>query len=195
MGKSKDSKKGKSSDHSKKARSNKSHENDQSSYRDVNSPPTLSDVLTWGILKFPELLEELSTIIASLDGGQIINPDSISNKPLGNYLNKLLRLLPLKHLEMQGWCKDKDSAVISISGHILNELLIAKTIRQPSDLTPSQLLASRSTPAILKDMIQRYPDLLAAVPTLLNNLAEGGVVQLGEMENEEVESIDLYLSI
>ena len=127
--------------------------------------------------------------MASLDAGQIISPASLDNKPLGIYLEKLLRHLPLKYLERQGWCKEKDSPITSISGYILNELLLSKSIVQPSDLTPSQLLASRSAPAILRDAVTKYPDLKNDIPVLLSSLSDGGSVQLMGMENREVSKI------
>ena len=153
------------------------------------SSPGLANVLTWGLLQFPELFNDIPMIMASLDAGQIISPTSLGNKALGRYLEQLLRHLPLKHLERQGWCKEKDSPIISISGYILNELLLAKSIVQPSDLTPSQLLASRSAPAVLRDAVIKYPDLKNDIPALLSNLSEGGSIQLGGMENEEVSEI------
>lgn len=153
------------------------------------SVPKLSNVLSWGLLQFPELFNDIPMIMASLDAGQIISPASLDNKPLGIYLEKLLRLLPLKYLERQGWCKEKDSPITSISGYILNELLLAKSIVQPSDLTPSQLLASRSAPAILRDAVTKYPDLKNDIPVLLSSLSDGGSVQLTGMENIEVSKI------
>ena len=153
------------------------------------SVPKLSNVLSWGLLQFPELFNDIPMIMASLDAGQIISPASLDNKPLGIYLEKLLRHLPLKYLERQGWCKEKDSPITSISGYILNELLLAKSIVQPSDLTPSQLLASRSAPAILRDAVTKYPDLKNDIPVLLSSLSDGGSVQLTGMENREVSKI------
>ena len=153
------------------------------------SVANLSNVLSWGLLQFPELFNDIPMIMASLDAGQIISPASLDNKPLGIYLEKLLRHLPLKYLERQGWCKEKDSPITSISGYILNELLLLKSIVQPSDLTPSQLLASRSAPAILRDAVTKYPDLKNDIPVLLSSLSDGGSVQLTGMENREVSKI------
>ena len=153
------------------------------------SVANLSNVLSWGLLQFPELFNDIPMIMASLDAGQIISPASLDNKPLGIYLEKLLRHLPLKYLERQGWCKEKDSPITSISGYILNELLLLKSIVQPSDLTPSQLLASRSAPAILRDAVTKYPDLKNDIPGLLSSLSDGGSIQLMGMENREVGEI------
>ena len=152
----------------------------------MSSSSKLADMLSWGLLQFPELFNDLPMIMASLDSGQIISPDSLSNKPLGTYLKKLLEQLPLKYLERQGYCKEKSSPITSISGYILNELLLSKSIVQPSDLTTSQLLSSKTAPILLKEAVTSFPELLGDIPALLGNLSTGGSVQLGGIENEEV---------
>ena len=135
------------------------------------SPPSISNILSWGLLQFPELFNDLPMIMASIDNGHIISPDSLSDKSLGIYLEKLLSCLPLKNIPQQGWCKDKNSPITSISGYILNELLLAKCIVQPGDLTPSQVLASKSAPSVLREAVSKYPELKSDIPALLQSLA------------------------
>jgi hypothetical protein len=150
------------------------------------SSPNLANILSWGLLQFPALFTEFSTIVASLDAGNIICPSTLSNKPLGLYLDKLFSHLPLEFIDGRGWCKDKKSPISSISGYILNELLILKTIVQPSQLSPSQTLASRSAPAVMRDILTKFPELVEEIPGLLENMIGGGKVQLSGLENGEV---------
>lgn len=148
--------------------------------------PQLCDALTWGLLQFPELFEDLPLIMTGLDSSQIINPDNMINKKMGLYLSRFFEYLPLKYLERQGFCKDKNNPTTSMSGYILNELLISKSIMQPSQLIFSQLLSSRYATSLLKSMIVKYPELLNDVPSILDSLAGGDVIQLGGIENKEM---------
>ena len=124
-------------------------------------------------------------MLASLDAGNIISPQSLPNKPLALYLDNLFGSMPLKNLN-GGWCKDKDRNINSISGYVLNELLKLKVIVQPPELSASQTLSLRAAQTVLKDILLSYPELVEEIPGLLENLIGGGKVMLSGLENEEI---------
>jgi hypothetical protein len=150
------------------------------------SSPNLANVLSWGLLQFPVLFADFSTIMTSLDSGNIVCLENITDKSLGLYLDKVFKFLPLKFISGRGWSKDPENPIHSISGYILNELLTLKAIVQPSDLTPSQILSSKTAPGVIKDIMIAYPDLSQEIPAILEDMIGGAEVELGGIENAEI---------
>lgn len=150
------------------------------------SLPNLANVLSWGLLQFPVLFADFSTIMTSLDSGNIVCLENITDKSLGLYLDKVFKLLPLKFVSGRGWSKDPENPIHSISGYILNELLTLKAIVQPSDLSPSQILSSKTAPGVIKDIMIAYPDLSQEIPAILEDMIGGAEVELGGIENAEI---------
>ena len=150
------------------------------------SSPNLANVLSWGLLQFPVLFVDFSTIMTSLDSGNIVCLENITDKSLGLYLDKVFKFLPLKFTSGRGWSKDPENPIHSLSGYILNELLTLKAIVQPSDLTPSQILSSKTAPGVIKDIMKAYPDLSQEIPAILEDMIGGAEVELGGIENAEI---------
>ena len=153
---------------------------------DSMSSPNLANVLSWGLLQFPVLFADFSTIMTSLDSGNIVCLENITDKSLGLYLGKVFKLLPLKFVSGRGWSKDPENPIHSISGYILNELLTLKAIVQPSDLNPSQNLSSKTAPGVIKDIMIAYPDISQEIPAILEDMIGGAEVELGGIENAEI---------
>ena len=143
----------------------------------------LSSILTFGLISYPDLLDELPTIISGLDKNQSIEIHMISNHELRNFLSILFDLLPLEYRPNNGWSKLK--TVTSLSGYIMSHLLESKSIVQPGDLSPSQTLSVRLTTFLL-DMVRDIPTLRLELSALLENILLNRSVNIGELENEEV---------
>ena len=150
------------------------------------SLPNLANILSWGLLQYPVLFEDFSKIMVSLDSGNIVCLENLTDKSLGLYLDEVFKCLPLKYSAGRGWSKDPENPIHSISGYILNELLTLKTIVQPADLTPSQALSSKSAPGVIKDIMIAYPDLSQEIPAMLEDIIGGAEVQLGGLENGKI---------
>ena len=172
----------------KKEKSDPKESSKESLIQDPNSGSELSYLLTWGLLKFPQLMDELPLIIASLDGGQLVDIKGLSNVKLRTFLSRLFGKLPLEDSE-EGWSKfpsDHDLSVASLSGYLLNELLLSKAIVQPTDLSSSQLRSQKLIPDVLIEILVRTPSLEAELMPLLESLLEGDSVLLSGLEDKKV---------
>ena len=164
--------------HHKKSRRDREDDNDDDGIDDAprDVPSALAAALTWGLLRFPKLLDELPQMMAALDAGQLVNIAGLSNQPLREYLEHLFALLPacLQHSPGDGWYKVE--GVKSVSGWLLHRLLATGAVVQPSALSAAQQLASRAAPVTLLDALGAHPSLAADVPPLLGGVARGGMV-------------------
>ena len=151
-----------------------------------SKPSELAGALSWGLLTFPKLLDELPQMLAALDAGQLVNIDSLSNKPLKGYLEKLFVLLPLRYSSGDGWYKDKDSGIKSISGCVLHRLVQTGAIVQPSDLTAGQQSAATRATLVLLKVMDTHPELASELPALLEGIGQGQAVRLGGIQDPHV---------
>jgi hypothetical protein len=150
----------------------------------MSNENNLSSAITYGLLKFPKLIEELPSMLSALDAREYINVDLISDIEYRTYLQQLMQILPLRHDEGYGWYKDR--SVASVSGSILHKLLDLKSIAQPNSLTISQSTSCRTPPMHLLILLSKFPSLKEEIPGLILSLKDGQEVQLNGIANEDV---------
>lgn len=167
-------------DHAQSSSSSKSHR------ASIPEDEPLAVLLNNAILKFPKLLEELPSMISTLDAGQFISIESISDLEQRNLLTEIALKLPLHYdKEDRLWFKnDKD---ISISGYILNFLLDDGCIKQPTELSISESIACQHGHwRTLMTLLSSYPELRTEFPQLLSVLRDGNCIDVDNIENETI---------
>ena len=166
----------------------KKHRHKRSKHEhDPSSASTLPAFLTRGLLRHPVLLTELPQMLAALDQGEVVNVGAIRDAGKRTFLHELFQThLPV--LETQGgtggWSKQPQIA--SLSGYTLMDLLSCSAIAQPAKLSPPQLLASRSLPLHLLNLLEAFPQLLPELPALFTSILDGQGVVLDGLENEDI---------
>jgi hypothetical protein len=122
-------------------------------------------------------------MISSLDAGQCISLESISNKEQRALLESIAKALPLEYdANHKLWYKPE--SIPSISQHILNTLLTNKNIKQPTTLSMSETFASQQAPLAYISLLASYPTLNAEFPPLLSVLLTGNAIDIENIENE-----------
>lgn len=147
----------------------------------------LAVTLTYGLLHFPvKLLEEIPLILSSLEAGEVVNIDAISDTSYKQYMHVLMSYLPVKKVQ-QGYYKNE--SIKSITGSILFSLLKSKSIVQPPALSSSQVLSCRTVPLYLLISLKEYPELIYDIPILLQKLLCGDSIQLNGIDNGSIKAI------
>ncbi len=144
----------------------------------------LSSHLTRALLLFPQLLDDIPAMIASLDTGESVNTDAIKDAHMREELVKILRCLPLQYESRSGWYKRPE--IVSVGGVLLMELLDAGSIKQPGVLNEAEALASRSAPQRLLTLLASFPELRLELPMLFDSLLDGQALQVDGMDNIDV---------
>lgn len=145
-----------------------------------------SALLSSGILTFPSLFEDFPAMISTIDSGQAVNINKISDKKKASILNRIFSCLPLVNDPNHGWYYNNSKTGEKVSSIILKKLLEEKVIKQPKVLNQSELLASQKAPLALLELFSKFPELLNEIPTLLSSLLDGKAIDVEDIENEDV---------
>jgi hypothetical protein len=149
-----------------------------------NNKASLSATLTYGLLQFPQLLADLPAMISAMEAGESVNIDAISDVHFRSYLQSLFPLLPVRKIGSDGYIRDP--SVQSIGSTLLHLLLEAKSIVQPTELSHSQSLSSRTAPLAFLSLLQKFPSLRDEFPVLLDMLIDGQTACLSGLSNVEM---------
>ncbi len=150
---------------------------------DAAAVHSLANELNWGILAFPNFIDDFVAMVTALEGGEYVNVANISNIKFRSSLTRLMQYLPVSE-NVNGYFKREPA--ISVSGSILKLLLDAGAIKQPTQLSNSERLASQQFPLLLRNLMNEFPDIKVAFPVLLAHIMDDNAVQLEDIENEDV---------
>jgi hypothetical protein len=154
---------------------------------------SLSDVLSYGLLRFPALQAELASLLTALDTNKAVQTVYIEDQDMKTYLEVLMSHLPVSHTAHEGW--SKDMKMESVKSYVIEALLKSGSIVQPSAMTSSQSTATRFTVSKFFYLMEKYPDLLQEIEPILQMIRDGGVVDIDQIENEDiVELLSSFLS-
>lgn len=161
--------------------------------RSAKGPDSLRLSLNAALLECRyKMLEEFPAILQSLDSGEFVHVDRISDSVFRGYLQSILTMLPsgangcgVRQDPQLGYYREKRVAV-SIVDCILSLLLESRTIAHPKDLSASQQQCSRKAPMVLLSLIDKYPKLIEELPALLYQIEQGNAVQLRDIKDEEL---------
>lgn len=143
--------------------------------------PALGDRLTWGVLNFPDLMDELPLIIHALDCDESINIVKIPDLGKREFLLSLVAMLPV--VSEMGLYR-RSSSDISIAKYL--HLCLNQSGEVVENLSEGQNLAFRyGIPRILR-MIGNFPDIRVELPSFLSNILEGNGVLLDGIEDEDL---------
>ena len=186
--KSKNKKSKKSKKSHKKDEQQRSDNDNKSNNNETHSlTHSLTQLLSVGMVLFPQLNHELSGILMALDSGKqfhLLNKTENKNK-FHSFLLKLFQLLPLKEESNNLW-KKKDYTT-NIRRYVMNHLLQSKTIIQPNILMKlsSETLVMNASNVILP-LMMKYPTLWNDINPLLHNFIAGEAVDVSGIEIQEI---------
>ena len=144
----------------------------------------LSNRLSWGLIRFPELIDQFPMIVSSLDQNEYVNINNIRNNELRLFLDNIMHLLPVELNEYRGWSRSDPD--VFVGKYINRQLLTAGTVKIASTLSQSEAAALRwGAPRVLH-ILTSFPDLRTDMSGFLQNLLEGNSVQLEDMANESL---------
>lgn len=141
-------------------------------------------MLSWGLLMYPQLIRELPMMITALDNFEYLKTDRISNTELKLFLDALMKELDVEYDTLRGWSRREGSTKINET--VVSSLVKCEVIFQPKDLTISETLSLRSGMTRLLSLFDQFPDLRFEIKPLLDNLLEGGAIQVGGIDNEDI---------
>eukprot|EP01039_Chlorochromonas_danica_P008773 gene8773-9675_t len=150
----------------KKSSSNKKKEN-----RNPREGNSLIEVVAEAVANYPQLLDLLPPIIASLDRGGIESFDTIEDKGMKEILTMIMKKLQLvDYIEKKGW--QRASAMIKIHKVIANDFLSQNPTRLVN--TTHQTLA----PAVMFAIILFFPDFILELPSLVTRVLDGKRIEV-----------------
>lgn len=160
--------------------------------RRMKSCMEISNRLSWGLIRFPELIEQFPMIVSSLDQNEYVNVNNIRNSELRLFLENIMQLLPVELNEYRGWSRSDPD--VFVGKYINRQLLTAGTVKAPSMLSQSEAAALRwGAPRILH-ILTSFPDLRTDLSGFLQNLLDGNSVQLDDMDNESLrDELSMFL--
>ena len=145
------------------------------------------------VLSFPQLIDDFPSMLAALDQGEVVNIDGISNPGMRNALTEIMSELPLEYAKGEGYFKS--SSIISVGGFLLMDLVSKGIIKQPTGLNETEQLSSRLAPLHLLGLLKKYPALKDDLISILDNIMDGGAVDLNGLEDEDIGiAIDTWLT-
>ena len=167
---------------SKKSKKSSKHEGDYKHKKRTVSerrPPRnqLSELLSIGMVLFPQLQTDLSGIILALDSGKqfqlLENGDQFNS-----FLLKIFEQLPLKQMN-NIWTKSERS--LNLRQIVLHNLLQSEVIGQPNTLLIPETLAMRAAQSFAP-LLTKFPSLWKDIIPLLNNFIAGEAVDVSGIE-------------
>mmetsp|Transcript_34974 Transcript_34974/g.65270 ORF Transcript_34974/g.65270 Transcript_34974/m.65270 type:complete len:541 (-) Transcript_34974:62-1684(-) len=176
-------------DHKRKDKKSKKHKklksykrsddhNSRNRSRNVNTPiDAVSQMLSVGMVLFPQLQSDLSGILMALDSGKQFQLLDNGDK-FNSFLLQLFKHLPLKE-KNSIWTKVDYST--KIRRYVMNSLLQNQVIEQPSTLSASKSLAIRAA-KVIAPLMTKYPTLWNDISPLLYNFSSGEAVDVSGIE-------------
>lgn len=163
-----------------------------------NEVPSLSEMLTFGLIKFPALQTELPSLFNALDANRGVNTDSIVDNELKLYLNTLMSFIPfVQFIREEGWCKmtsDLQSKDYQVKQLIVSTLLKEGSILPQSDLSNAQVQSTRFSSVKFLFLVEKFPGLVDELDAMLTNIIDGSAVNLNDIDNEDlVELLEKFL--
>ena len=142
------------------------------------SEEELESKLTWGLLLFPKLLEELPAIMLCYDQNEPVLIDNIKDESKRLYLKIIINDI------MQLKTKYKLPSLTKTIQYIFQKhILILKNV---NEMSAGESLVYRSgLPRILL-LLQQFPDLLSELPSFLSNLIDEKMVDISGITDDDV---------
>ena len=142
------------------------------------SEEELESKLTWGLLLFPKLIEELPEIMLCYDQNEPVLIDNIKDESKRLYLKIIINDI------MQLKTKYKLPSLIKTIQYIFQKhILILKNV---NEMSAGESLVYRSgLPRILLLLLQ-FPDLLIELPSFLSNLIDEKTVDISGIDDDDV---------
>jgi hypothetical protein len=150
----------------------------------MKSKTPLSDFFSWGLLMFPQLLEEFPMMVVSLDRNEYIKISSIRDVKLQSFLTNLMKQLPVEENVHRGWSRSNPDE--SIANYIRQRLLKEGSVKLSKNLSITNSTAFRFGASRIMLIIQSFPELRGELTSFLLNILEGDNVQLDGLDNESV---------
>jgi hypothetical protein len=168
----------KSKKHEKKSKKSKKHRSSEERVRS-NEHNALESALTFGLIKFPVLLDDLPVLLNALNAGKTVYFNDKSSE-IECFLNHLLSQLPLEATFDNGFKKKSDMK--SISKYLLTEMLSSKQVIQPSERSNPQI-TSIEVAKMLTQLLNQYPDLWGDLSAMLSNFIDMETIDLTGLDN------------
>lgn len=158
---------------SKHKSSKKSHKH-KSEHENPREGNSLLEFAAEAVADHVTLLDLLPPVIASIDRGATETLDHIHDKSMRSAMDGILKRLQVLDYE-GGW--RRSAANIKVHKLLASEFLMADHNRLFSS-TQQNL-----SPGVLLALVLFFPDVLAELPSLLQQLVDGNAVQIGGIEN------------
>ena len=142
------------------------------------SEEELESKLTWGLLLFPKLIEELPEIMLCYDQNEPVLIDNIKDESKRLYLKIIINDI------MQLKTKYKLPSLIKTIQYIFQKhILILKNV---NEMSAGESLVYRSgLPRILL-LLQQFPNLLSELPSFLSNLIDEKMADISGIDDDDV---------
>lgn len=143
---------------------------------------SLHSLLSQGVLKHPDFLQDFTQIVASLDQGKSVSVEGVESEELKRLYETILVSMPLVNHNGQ-WAKQ--DAKKPLNRVILSHLLSCKCIKQPRQLSHTETWSVRIAKQILQ-VFSTVPQLQSEFRYLLQKLVDGEEVDMSGIDNYEI---------
>ena len=168
-----------------KSQKKESKKNMKKSKKNKGEEKSLHRLISQGLLQYPELNTELSSLILAIDRGKEVIVDATSVDGPSRFLSELFESLPLVRKAGDRWALRDGSH--SVGKHILTHLLKCGSIIQPTDLSPSQIISTRAIDTVLPLFVE-FPTLKTEMILLLEKFLAGEGVSVRGISNETIKA-------
>jgi hypothetical protein len=186
MGSKKDKKdkKAKKEKKSKKSSSKRSHKETRSAKQELVPVDDLASVLNYSLLSHPGLMKDIPTVLKALDDGEFVDVNEVSDATSRELLTNLMRYLPVLYNHGNGWYKE--TLHTKVTQYVLSQLEKVQHIKDGSELTMSESLASKNVMLKLMVLLETFPDLKGELGGLFATLLGGDAIQVDSLDNEDI---------
>jgi hypothetical protein len=186
MGSKKDKKdkKAKKEKKSKKSSSKRSHKETRSANQELVPVDDLASVLNYSLLSHPGLMKDIPTVLKALDDGEFVDVNEVSDATSRELLTILMRYLPVLYNHGNGWYKE--TLHTKVTQYVLSQLEKVQHIKDGSELTMSESLASKNVMLKLMVLLETFPDLKGELGGLFATLLGGDAIQVDSLDNEDI---------
>jgi hypothetical protein len=184
MGSKKDKKhkKTKKEKKSKKSSSKRNHKETRSTPQE--QADDLASVLNYSLLSHPELMKDIPTVLKALDDGEFVDVNEVSNPTSREILTNLMRYLPVLYNHGNGWYKE--TLHTKVTQYVVSQLEKEQHIKDGSELTMSESLASKNVMLKLMVLLETFPDLKGELGSLFATILGGDAIQVDSLDNEDI---------
>ena len=127
-------------------------------------------------------------MLAAIEQGESINVEAISDFRYRSFLHSIFKLLPLESMYGAYYKVRSSNSSSTTSSILLNTLLKSGAIVQPLQLSRHQTSASRIAPLHLLALLKEFPALITEMPSLLETLKAGQVVNISDISNDSIKA-------